>query len=245
MNFIKSTIFLILAGVVNTNNGPDSTFCFTVATTKFRLLAVLGSPTSSLPHARKFVVIFFISPVGAVDRDSDFHLIDQGKVGYLYHLQILLFDLQDSSLSTNVSSSSYSLWLNLHLNSNNDADNDKATPAVMIKAYDMTYDTTIVFNVRSSFSINNDSDYFGRILLVLHHNPLIYNNPLLINDNNNNNEDYFGGRTSDNDFDLYFDTYMDVFDSADTDSSAVSVVEAATSSYDLSNNNPSSLTFNN
>ena len=162
VNFIKSTIFLILAGVVNTNNGPDSNFYFTIATTQFGLLAVFRSPTPSLPHTtRSFVVIFFISPVGAVDRDFDFHLIDQGKVGYLYHLQILLFNLQDSSLSNNVSSSSYSLWLNLYLNNNNDADNDKATPAVMIKAFAMTYDNT-VFNsiafIASDEGVNNDDE---------------------------------------------------------------------------------------
>jgi len=41
------------------------------------------------------------SPIGAIDavgRDTDFHIIDQGKVGYLYHLQILLFyNLQDEN----------------------------------------------------------------------------------------------------------------------------------------------------
>ena len=33
-----------------------------------------------------------------------FHLIDQGKVSYLYHLQKLLFNLQDALPSDNVSS---------------------------------------------------------------------------------------------------------------------------------------------
>ena len=45
-------------------------------------------------YPRNFFVIFFVSPVG---RDTDFHLIDQGKVGYLYHLQILLYNLQDDN----------------------------------------------------------------------------------------------------------------------------------------------------
>ena len=61
-----------------------------------------------------FFVIIFLSPIGAVGRDTDFHLIDQGKVGYLYHLQILLFFiLQDASPSENVLSSSSTLLLNL------------------------------------------------------------------------------------------------------------------------------------
>eukprot|EP00751_Fragilariopsis_kerguelensis_P043859 CAMPEP_0170992798 /NCGR_PEP_ID=MMETSP0736-20130129/9953_1 /TAXON_ID=186038 /ORGANISM="Fragilariopsis kerguelensis, Strain L26-C5" /LENGTH=596 /DNA_ID=CAMNT_0011418315 /DNA_START=608 /DNA_END=2395 /DNA_ORIENTATION=- len=81
-----------------------------------------------------FLVILFLSPVGtvtllrfwsnlflspAVDSTTTFHLIDQGKVGYLYHLQILLFfNLQDASLRNNVSSL-YTLWLDLHQHNNN------------------------------------------------------------------------------------------------------------------------------
>ena len=42
---------------------------------------------------RIFFVVFFLSPVGAVGCETDFHLIDQGKVGYLYHLQITHFPL--------------------------------------------------------------------------------------------------------------------------------------------------------
>ena len=38
------------------------------------------------------------SPVSVISHDTDFYLIDQGKVGYLYHLQILLFfNLQDNN----------------------------------------------------------------------------------------------------------------------------------------------------
>ena len=73
--------------------------------------AIVTSIYKSNP-SRIFFVIFFLSSVGAVDRDTDFHLIDQGKVGYLYHLQILLFNLQDassSSLSSNNTSASSTL----------------------------------------------------------------------------------------------------------------------------------------
>ena len=55
-------------------------------------------------RARIFLVIFFLSLVGAIGRDTDFRLLDQGIVGYLYHLQILLFNLQDSLSSKPASS---------------------------------------------------------------------------------------------------------------------------------------------
>jgi len=44
-------------------------------------------------------------------------------VGYLYHLQILLFNLQDALPSDNVSSSSSTLLLNLRCHNDNDNDN--------------------------------------------------------------------------------------------------------------------------
>ena len=127
MNFIQSIIFLSLAGVYNEDNDPESTttpgsiryefdslhaspfwllailkpttpiisipLCIT--SSRSHLLAFLESTVPSFPPPlRTFFAIFFLSPVGC---DTDFHLIDQGKVGYLYHLQILLiFNLQDS-----------------------------------------------------------------------------------------------------------------------------------------------------
>ena len=73
-----------------------------------------------------FFVIFSLSPVDAIVRDTDFHLLDQGKVGYLYHLQILFFNLQDSSPSDNISPSSYTLWLDLrqYINNGHAGDNN-------------------------------------------------------------------------------------------------------------------------
>ena len=67
--------------------------CTTSST--LHLLAFLEStvPSFSSP-LRTFFVIFFFSPVDVVGGDTDFHLIDQRKVGYLYHLQMLLFNLQ-------------------------------------------------------------------------------------------------------------------------------------------------------
>ena len=59
---------------------------------------------------------FFLSPV--VDSDNDFHLLDQGSMDYLYHLQILFFNLEDASPSDNVSSSSM-LLLTLRCYNNN------------------------------------------------------------------------------------------------------------------------------
>ena len=89
-------------------------------------------------------MIFFLSPVGAVGCDTDFHLIDQGKVGYLYHLQILLFNLQDASSSSSI------LWLGLQ-QYNNDGrtgtiDNCYGVITVsnsiivMLTSYDTVYD---------------------------------------------------------------------------------------------------------
>ena len=53
-----------------------------------------------------------------VDSNTDSHLIDQGKVGYLYHLQILLFNLQAASSSS--SSSLLTNTLILRQYNNND-----------------------------------------------------------------------------------------------------------------------------
>ena len=132
MNFIKSIIFLSLAGVDNEDNYPNSTtkpniqYEFeSLHAGPFRLLAISNqatnsslppplSPTSSTLQSSALMnsgsasssplfswtlfVIFFLYPVGAVDCDTDFHLIDQGKVGYLYRLQTLLFfNLQDDN----------------------------------------------------------------------------------------------------------------------------------------------------
>ena len=85
------------------------------------LLALLESTVPSFPPPlRTFFVIFFISLVGAVGCNTAFHLIDQGKVGYLYHRQILFFNLHDASPPNNVSSLLYILWLNLRQYNNND-----------------------------------------------------------------------------------------------------------------------------
>ena len=68
-----------------------------------------------------FFVNLFLSSV--VDFNTNFHLEDQGKVGYLYHLQILLFNLQDMlSLSSKNASSSLTLLVLLttqYYNTNN------------------------------------------------------------------------------------------------------------------------------
>ena len=42
-------------------------------------------------------MIFFLSAVAVVPATDIHLLLDQGSVGYLYHLQILLFNLQDAS----------------------------------------------------------------------------------------------------------------------------------------------------
>ena len=54
-------------------------------------------------------MIFFLFPV--VDSTTVFHLIDQRKMGYLYHLQILLFNLQDSLSLLNNDNTMYLILL--------------------------------------------------------------------------------------------------------------------------------------
>ena len=121
---LHASLFRFLVILKYTTPSISMTLCTT--STTLHLLAFLEStvPLFSPPSCTLFVIFFlspvgaimllrfelsystmnivrsnlFLSPVSAFDRDTDFHLIDQGKVGYLYHLQILLFfNLQDDN----------------------------------------------------------------------------------------------------------------------------------------------------
>ena len=81
-------------------------------------------------------MIFLLPPV--VGCDTGYHLLDQGKVGYLYHLQILLFNLQDALSSDNVSSSLSTLLLMCQYNNNNN-DRDNTVDGTTVESYAQTY----------------------------------------------------------------------------------------------------------
>jgi len=101
---------------------------------------------------------------------------------------------------------------------------DTTSPAIM-KSYNTVYNLyfNTVFDSRSS--ISNDSDSFGRILLVIQHDPSIYNNPSSFNNaedysgRTGNNDNHYGDTTVSNSlivtlktydtiYDLYFDTVV-------------------------------------
>ena len=98
-----------------------------------------------------------LSPVGAVGRATDFHLIDQGKVGYLYHLQILLFNLQDALTSVHLSSSLSTLLLILRqYNNNNDRDN--TVDGTTVESYAQTYHNVYKCTYDHSPGNNNNDE---------------------------------------------------------------------------------------
>ena len=125
---------------------------------KLQLLEFLESTSSSLlPPFWTFFVIFFLyytsftspvdvdispytyfhflSPVDAVNSDPDFHITDQGRVVYLYQLQLFWFNLQDalSLSSNNLSSSSTLLLLNMrHYKNNNTMESCTVTSTFLI-----------------------------------------------------------------------------------------------------------------
>jgi len=77
----------------------------------------------------------------------------------LYHLQILLFNLQDTSPLDNVSSS-YTLWLNLRQYNNNDHIRN-AIIVCAVTVITVSYKTND--NPPSFNNNNNDGDYFGGV----------------------------------------------------------------------------------
>ena len=72
-----------------------------------------SAPSSPLSSGWTFFVNSFLSSANAVVPAPDIHLLNQGSVSYLYHLQILLFNLEDAAPSDNVLLSSSALLLNL------------------------------------------------------------------------------------------------------------------------------------
>ena len=136
--------------------------------------------------------------------NAPLHIIDHGSVVYLILLQIRFYDQQDSLLLWENNNTVYLILLIRFYDQHN------LLSLLRNNEFDFYFDTVFdarsltSYDIDSSFSAihdnifpaivdaDDDSDYFGRILLVIQHDPLIYNNLSSIIDDENNSDDSFG-----------------------------------------------------